>query len=242
MWKMCWRGNRLPELNKNSSGKTVLVTSLPILMKCCRTSGIWGTDTKGNHAVWVQYALWFRKWAGKGWPSVSRANYEAVVKQFSSMACLAPRVDRAAAFSRRWLWTSPTLVTHCCFHRLSCHPAGSMEMWHVQKLETGHLPLGPLRKGRQSLIFKCLVGLTHMRTHLNGLMWQSGFPGNKMDKQKILVMINTPHFYNFQKYMSRCRGERGLFNNYKMFCVMKRNSKLNNCIYSQFLSFSNANK
>lgn len=63
--------------------------------------------------------------------------------------------------------------------------------------------MGPLSLGtaeereRQNLIFKCLFGLTHVRIHFKGLIWQSGFQGNEMNKQKPLVTITIPGFYNF---------------------------------------------
>lgn len=203
---------------KNSSGRTVLVyADEEVLQNIVESKG---QSPRGKN--WVPYALWFRKWAGKSWPLVGRSNYEVMAKHFSSRVCLAPSVDRPAAFGVCWHRASLTLMTHCCLHRLSCHPAGSVESDLFKNWRQAACQCVPLRRGRQNHIFKCLFGLTYVRIHFNGLIWQSGFAGNKMIKQKPLVMITISRLYNFQQYMSRWRGERNLRNNYTVFLVMKK--------------------
>lgn len=126
---------------------------LSILMKkCCRTFWNLRDSHQGgkNTNNWVQYALWFRKRAGKSWPLVSRSNYEVMAKHFSSRVCLAPSVDRPAAFSVCWHRASLTLMTHCGLHRLSCHPAGSVESDLFKSWRQAACQCVPLRRGRQS--------------------------------------------------------------------------------------------
>lgn len=177
------------ELNWKLKWKTVLVAFPAVLVKCSKTFQK-PRETHQGIVTWMQHAL--LRGAGQNWPFVSRSTCQGVVKHFPSTVCLAASVDRtsAAAFSMCWHRASPTLVTYCHFHRLSCHTAGSAEMWNVQKLEMGPLLLVTTEEREiQIIIFKCLFGLTHVRIHFNGLIWQSVFPGSKMNRQISLVMI-----------------------------------------------------
>lgn len=139
---------------KNSSGRTVLVyPDEEVLQNILESKG---QSPREKH--WVQYALWFQKWAGKSWPLVGRSNYEVMAKHFSSRVCLAPSVDRPAAFGVCWHRASLTLMTHCCLHRLSCHPAGSVESeWPVQKLETGGLPMRTIKERETESHFQMFI-------------------------------------------------------------------------------------
>lgn len=90
------------------------------------------------------------------------------------------------------------------------------------------MPLGTIEEREiWNLIFTCLFGLTHIRIHFKGLIWQSGFQGNKMSKQKPLVMIAIPGFYNFPYKIVVDAGEKEIYLTItKMFLVLKKKKLL----------------
>lgn len=159
MWEVYGRGRRRPELNSKLKWQdsTCDLSAYP------GHSGLQGKVTKEDTTIWMQHTLWFRERAGKSWPLVSSANYQVVVRHFFSIACLATSVDRtsASAFSKCWHGASFTLMTHCCFHRFSCYPAGSVEMWNAQKLRKGFLPLGTIEV-RETVSFTNVCLVWHM--------------------------------------------------------------------------------
>lgn len=123
-----------------------------------------------------------------------------MVKYFFSAVCLATSIDRtSAAFSVRWHRASLTFTTHYHFLRLSCHPAGSVEMRKAQKAGDGPLAIGEHWGEKYRAFFSniCLKNTIFKNTCKNTFQCSNlviWFPGNKMNKQKPLVLIPSSNF------------------------------------------------